>query len=107
MLSFFPRDVLHEIWDLIESVSEGFPTYSFSYGLSFLFSLTFPSDRHGAYIIIRQVMLTTLITSFFRGGGGGGGGRGRNPYLIYAFGRLFHLASGFYFKAEATNQAAG
>ena len=29
MLSFFPRDVLDEIWDLIESVFEGFPTYSF------------------------------------------------------------------------------
>ena len=28
VLSFFPRDVLDEIWDLIESVSEGFPTYS-------------------------------------------------------------------------------
>ena len=28
MLSFFPRDVLDEIWDLIESVSEGFSTYS-------------------------------------------------------------------------------
>ena len=27
MLSFFPRDVLGEIWDMIESVSEGFPTY--------------------------------------------------------------------------------
>ena len=24
LLSFFPRDVLDEIWDLIESVSEGF-----------------------------------------------------------------------------------
>ena len=23
MLSFFPRDILDEIWDLIESVSEG------------------------------------------------------------------------------------
>ena len=30
MLSFFPRDVLDEIWDLTESVSEGFPSY-FSY----------------------------------------------------------------------------
>ena len=29
MLSFFPRDVLDEIWDLMESVSWGFPTYSF------------------------------------------------------------------------------
>ena len=27
VLSFFPQDVLDEIWDLIESVSEGFPTY--------------------------------------------------------------------------------
>ena len=27
VLSFFPRDVLDEILDLIESVSEGFPTY--------------------------------------------------------------------------------
>ena len=27
VLSFFPRDVLDKIWDLIESVSEGFPTY--------------------------------------------------------------------------------
>ena len=26
--SFFPLDVLDEIWDLIESVSEGFHTYS-------------------------------------------------------------------------------
>ena len=28
MLSFFPRNVLDEILNLIESVSEGFPTYS-------------------------------------------------------------------------------
>ena len=28
MLSFFPRDVLDEILNLIESISEGFPTYS-------------------------------------------------------------------------------
>ena len=30
MLSFIPQDVLHEIWDLIESVSEGSPTYSYN-----------------------------------------------------------------------------
>ena len=29
MLSFSPRDVLGEIWDLVESVSEDFPSYSF------------------------------------------------------------------------------
>ena len=28
VLSFFPRDVLDEIWNLIESVSKGFPIYS-------------------------------------------------------------------------------
>ena len=28
VLSFFPLDILNEIWDLIESVSEGFLTYS-------------------------------------------------------------------------------
>ena len=29
MLSFFQLDVLDEIWDLIELVSEGFLTYSY------------------------------------------------------------------------------
>ena len=29
VLSFFPLDVLDEIWDLIESVAEGFLTYSY------------------------------------------------------------------------------
>ena len=28
VLAFFPRDILDEILDLIESVSEGFPTVS-------------------------------------------------------------------------------
>ena len=31
VLSFFPLDVLDEIWDLFESVSEGFLTYSCSF----------------------------------------------------------------------------
>ena len=30
VLSFFPRDVLDEILNLIGSVSEGFPSYSFT-----------------------------------------------------------------------------
>ena len=30
MLSFFQLDVLDEIWDVIQSVSEGFLTYSYS-----------------------------------------------------------------------------
>ena len=32
VLSFFPRDVLDEILNLIESVSEDFPSYSFMTG---------------------------------------------------------------------------
>ena len=37
MLSFLPRDVLDEIFDLIESVSEGFPTNSRNFTGIFLF----------------------------------------------------------------------
>ena len=49
VLSFFPRDVLDEIWDLIESVSEGFPTYSclwigsVRYGLNVIIWCIFPT----------------------------------------------------------------
>ena len=35
VLSFFPRDVLDEILNLIESVSEDFPSYSFMIAFSF------------------------------------------------------------------------
>ena len=35
MLSFFPRGVLDEILNLIESVSEGFPSYSLLSNLGF------------------------------------------------------------------------
>ena len=34
VLSFFPLDILDEIWDLIESVSEGFLTYSSNPGFA-------------------------------------------------------------------------
>ena len=36
VLSFFPRDVLDEILNLIESVSEDFPSYSFKDKIHFL-----------------------------------------------------------------------
>ena len=42
MLSFFPLDVLDEILDLIESVSEGFLTYS-----SIWFRMLIPSSGTG------------------------------------------------------------
>ena len=38
MLSFFPRGVLDEILNLIESVSEGFPSYSFILQNQYTFS---------------------------------------------------------------------
>ena len=38
MLSFFPRDVLDEMFDLTEKVSEGFPTY-FLLLLNFMLSI--------------------------------------------------------------------
>ena len=41
MPSFFPRDFLGEILNLIESVSEGFPTYSFKAAFLLWFSLIF------------------------------------------------------------------
>ena len=39
VLSFFPRDVLDEILDVIESVSGGFPTYSHIYEYHFITSM--------------------------------------------------------------------
>ena len=56
VLSFFPLDVLDETWDLIESVSEGFLTYSCSrcgWGLFvfFLSSLLSPSLGNGSKFI--------------------------------------------------------
>ena len=41
MLSFFPRDVLNKIWDLIGSVSESFPIY-FKNALTSLNMLAYP-----------------------------------------------------------------
>ena len=45
VLSFFPRDVLDEILNLIESVSEDFPSYSFKLltcvVLRFMFFMSF------------------------------------------------------------------
>ena len=38
VLSFFPQGVLDEIWDFIESVSEGFPAYFRVWPLYFISS---------------------------------------------------------------------
>ena len=51
VLSFFPLDVLDEIWDLIESVSEGFLTYS-----SIL-------KQNSEFNLLEEVKHTTLLFS--------------------------------------------
>ena len=69
MLSFFPLDVLSEIWDVIESVSEGFLTYSFKFR-TFIFTDLFHGYIDMAGYNNRQAMLTTrgyLITLLFLG----------------------------------------
>ena len=40
VLSFFPLDVLDGIWDLTESISEGFLTYSFRLNDGTILNLT-------------------------------------------------------------------
>ena len=44
VLSFFPLDVLDGIWDLIESVSEGFLTYSYVKKKEMAGTVLFPND---------------------------------------------------------------
>ena len=46
MLSFFPRDVLDETLNLIESVSEGFPSYSYCLCVHSFVSLDGMYERH-------------------------------------------------------------
>ena len=49
VLSFFPLDVLDEIWDLIESVSEGFLTYSFCDFENWFKRYKRPNDYRGSW----------------------------------------------------------
>ena len=58
MLSFFPLDVLDEIWDLIESVSEGLLVYSCYFcESSCLFYLIFNFDFYVSKIILISMFL--------------------------------------------------
>ena len=52
MLSFFPRGVLDEILNLIESVSKDFPSYSASNSVVYT-SINFRKNKLIAYIYIR------------------------------------------------------
>ena len=71
VLSFFPRDVLDEILNLIESVSEDFPSYSY---LTIrtpmrLYKRSLPDDfrkqlpiQIKKQLFLRQVVINTLYT---------------------------------------------
>ena len=60
VLSFFPRDVLDEILNLIESVSEDFPSYFC------LFAISFP-------VFHRCIYLSDSIFQYFASQAGGSG----------------------------------
>ena len=51
VLSFFPLDVLDGIWDLIESVSEGFLTYSSIASTSLLKFLSQFALTHSPHVL--------------------------------------------------------
>ena len=55
VLSFFPLGVLDEIWDLIESVSEGFLTYSYSRKCNSVMNSTLRSVVDIVYILTKCV----------------------------------------------------
>ena len=61
MLSFFPRDVLAEIWDLIWSVSEGFPFYSCNAGKV---PIHFKSFYGGAHTWWENICFFRVIVRF-------------------------------------------
>ena len=62
VLSFFPRDVLDEILNLIESVSEDFPSYSFKLFLGR--SVVFSAFYADFCFCSKLVIITTLNEHF-------------------------------------------
>ena len=66
MLSLFPLDVLDEIWDLIELVSEDFPTYSCDTMCLCTLPLCFPvSVLSGMYLSVRSMYVILLLLVFW------------------------------------------
>ena len=64
VLSFFPRDVLDEILNLIESVSEDFPSYSWTGGFRLLWnvSVAISVKPHVCFILV--LILLSLFQSW-------------------------------------------
>ena len=67
VLSFFPRGVLNEILNLIESVSEGFPSYSCIINCSFSFMENlWLTNVLGMYTVLRQALYGDIIFVSYR-----------------------------------------
>ena len=64
MLSFFPRDVLDEILNFIESVSEGFPSYP-STKRRVILDLSFPKGSAVNEGILKEFYLESKISLTF------------------------------------------
>ena len=66
MLSFFPRGVLDEILNLIESVSEGFPSYSLNnrLGMPMLTARWIPKSFSNEQMAIRASVCSVLLKRF-------------------------------------------
>ena len=60
MLSFFPRGVLDEILNLIESVSEDFPSFSCSYSV-FINDLLYVVDKCSHYAYADDLLIKILV----------------------------------------------
>ena len=72
VLSFFPRDVLDEILNLIGSVSEGFPSYSYIGSFTSVVKISkFKSFKFKYHVFAfpRTIMLHVLRMGLRRGAG--------------------------------------
>ena len=65
VLSFFPRDVLDEILNLIESVSEDFPSYS-CYQISALKTVQYLNTTQVIQCILIKTKEAVKFDQFFR-----------------------------------------
>ena len=60
-MSFFPLDVLDGIWDLIESVSEGFLAYSCTIQMHKIFENLLLQNHLPQVFVTKYVALTTCL----------------------------------------------
>ena len=65
VLSFFPRDVLDEILNLIESVSEDFPSYSSMWQTEIIITEEKQSEVLRRYSLVALVYFIKPITNRF------------------------------------------